>query len=129
MDAKEELVGRLINKLRGERGLPELILNEDLATAARYHSVDLGLHPNLMHSGSDGSDGGERIWRAGYTWREWNEVVGWGWNGSEEMVVKWWSESPAHLPILLSPCEEMGVGYATGGPPWYHYWTVCFGSR
>lgn len=120
-----------INSERALRGLPPLRPNEQLAAAAQGHAEDMAAHRGMVHTGSDGSDGGERIRAAGYDWVQWGEVVAWGWEGDENRAVTWWLASADHSPYLLADnVEDIGVGYAYApGSQWEHYWTVNFGRR
>lgn len=120
----------LINQQRAAHGLSPLRNNPQLAAAAREHALDMAGHPGMVHVGSDGSEGGERTRRAGYDWRKWGEVTGWGWQGSAAKMVEWWMNSPDHRPYLLDPeMEDIGVGYVYApGSQWDSYWTVNFGK-
>lgn len=85
----------------------------------------MATHPGMLHIGSDGSDGGERIRQAGYRGAHWGEVVGWGFSGQVEPMVDWWLRSPDHAPYILDPAmADIGAGYATGLGPWGHYWVI-----
>ena len=125
MNANEWAMLDAINAARTARGLATLQGNDRLATAARAHSEDMAIHPGMVHTGSDGSDGGERIQRAGYAWDKWGEVVGWGFGGEIAPMVDWWLNSPEHAGRILDvEMVDAGIGYATGLGPWGHYWTV-----
>src|SRR4029453_858159 len=56
----------LINKTRGEVGVPALTVNADLTEAARRHSLDMACNNFMKHSGSDGSWTGDRGQDAAY---------------------------------------------------------------
>ena len=90
----------------------------------------MAAHPGIVHIGSDGTDGGERLLQEGYYWQSWLEAVAWGFDGRIEPVVMWWLASPEHRGIILSAdMVDIGVGYAGGLGPFVHYWTVDFGRR
>lgn len=96
--------------------------DDRLPDAARAHAADMARNPGLRHIGSDGSDGGQRIRRAGYEWKEWGEVIGWGFGGDTARMVQWWLESPQHRDILLSPVlRDIGVGVARGDDGQWYY--------
>ena len=127
MNDKEREMLATINAARAAHGLPAVRPDARLSAAARGHAEDMAAHPGMIHTGSDGSDGGRRILDAGYVPREWLEAVGWGWEGNAAAMVEWWLRSPDHRHILLEEnLPDVGVGYADGGP-WGHYWTVDFG--
>lgn len=125
MNDREREITALINAARAARGIAPLTPDTRLAVAARGHSEDMAAHPGMIHIGSDGSEGGDRIRRAGYDWRQWGEVVGWGFGGDAGAMVAWWLASPDHAPRLLDPAmTNIGAGYAPGLGAWGHYWTV-----
>ncbi|MFD5639623.1 CAP domain-containing protein, partial [Streptomyces sp. NPDC127077] len=56
----------LVNSERAKVGCSPLALNAKLSQAAQAHSMDKASHNTMSHTGSDGSDPGQRITRAGY---------------------------------------------------------------
>lgn len=131
MMPKEAQVVEAINVVRQEHGLHPLTPDECLSTAAQGHANDMARNPGMVHTGSDGSLGGDRMRRAGYDWRQWGEVVGWGFDGNASEMMRWWLNSPDHRDQLLDPdVSDIGVGYVNApGSEWGHYWTVNFGSE
>ena len=120
-----------INSVRAQHGLAPLTANAQLQQAAQGHAVDMSTHPGMVHIGSDGSNGGQRIRAAGYQWKQWGEIVAWGWQGNVDRAVEWWLNSPDHRPYLLSnQFVDAGIGYAyEPASPWQHYWVVDFGRN
>lgn len=127
----EQSILQQINGHRHDAGLPPLNLVSELTQAARRHSQDMAENGFTSHTGSDGSDPGQRIEEAGYDWTAWGEIIGWGFGGDPESVVNGWMNSPLHRSIILSASyEDLGVGYARDPTSeWGHYWTVDFGKR
>lgn len=127
----EDAMTMEINAARTARGLKPLAVRKELIAAAREHALDMSTHNGMVHIGSDGSDGGARIAKAGYDWTpgQWGEIVGWGFGGNVASMVNWWLSSPGHAPYLLAEnVDDIGVGYvAAPGSLWGHYWTVDFG--
>ena len=119
----------LINAARAVRSVPPLRPNSLIDAAALGHAQDMAAHVGLVHIGSDGSNGGQRIRAAGYQWVQWGEVTGWGWEGDAARMVDWWMQSNEHRPYLLDVrFTDCGVGYVYApGSQWRHYWTVDFG--
>ncbi|RSS82263.1 CAP domain-containing protein, partial [Streptomyces sp. WAC05292] len=114
----------LVNKERAAVGCPALTVNEQLAKAAQAHSEDMASHTTMSHTGSDGSDPGERITRAGYEWRTYGENVAYGYSTAEQ-VMQGWMNSPGHRQNILNCAfKEIGVGLAQPN----HYWTQDFGA-
>ena len=119
---ESEMVGA-IHRAREAQGRRALRWDVRLANAARGHAEDMRRNPGMVHVGSDGSQGGERMLEAGYRWERWGEVVGWGF-GAEEMV-RWWLHSGEHAVWLLAgDVEDFGVGFAPGP-----FWVVNFGRE
>ena len=83
------------------------LLNE----AAFRHARDMAERGVLSHEGSDGSESGDRITRAGYAWRASGENVAAG-QPDADTVVAAWLESPGHCATLMGPYfTEMGIAF------------------
>lgn len=115
---------KLVNSERSKAGCSPLKLNAKLTKAAQDHSEDMAAHHNMSHTGSDGSDPGQRITRAGYNWSAYGENVAYGYS-SAASVMKGWMDSPGHKRNILDcSFKELGVGHAQPGD----YWTQDFGT-
>ncbi|MER7815255.1 CAP domain-containing protein [Streptomyces sp. NPDC096153] len=117
-------VVQLVNSERGKAGCSPVTVNAKLTKAAQDHSEDMASHRNMSHTGSDGSNPGTRITRAGYDWSTYGENVAYGYETPEKVMAGWMS-SPGHKKNILN-CEfkEIGVGLAQPG----NYWTQDFGT-
>ena len=114
----------LVNQERAKAGCSALTVNDKLTAAAQNHSQDMASHSNMSHTGSDGSDPGRRITRAGYNWSTYGENVAYGYN-SPEQVMNGWMNSPGHKKNILNCAfKEIGVGLAQPNS----YWTQAFGA-
>ncbi|MEV6180302.1 CAP domain-containing protein [Streptomyces sp. NPDC052015] len=114
----------LVNSERSKAGCSAVTLNAKLSQAAQAHSADMASHKNMSHTGSDGSDAGERITRAGYNWRTYGENVAYGYSTPEKVMAGWMS-SPGHKRNILNcTFKEIGVGLAQPG----NYWTQNFAT-
>ncbi|MFI8503318.1 CAP domain-containing protein [Streptomyces sp. NPDC085524] len=114
----------LVNQERAAAGCPALTLNSKLTQAAQAHSADMAAHSNMSHTGSDGSDPGARITRAGYAWSSYGENVAYGYS-TPEKVMEGWMNSPGHRANILNcSFKEIGIGLAQPNS----YWTQDFGS-
>ncbi|MFE7038221.1 CAP domain-containing protein [Streptomyces atratus] len=115
---------KLVNSARSEVGCSPLTLNAKLTKAARKHSADMASHRNMSHTGSDGSDPGDRITHAGYDRSAYGENVAYGYT-TPESVMAGWMNSPGHKRNILDcSFKEIGVGLAQPG----NYWTQDFGQ-
>lgn len=107
-----------------------LTMQAQLRQAARCHSADMGENNFFSHTGSDGSDPGARIRRAGYAPRTWGENIAAGYSTVTD-VVQGWMDSPGHCRNIMNDSfNETGVGYGNyPGTMYRHYWTQTFGAR
>jgi hypothetical protein len=91
---------------------PPLAMATALTAAASVHALDMAARGELTHDGSDGSDSGERMTRAGYTWQIAGENVAAGQRDVEAAVAAWLS-SPGHCATLMDArYTETGVAFA-----------------
>jgi Cysteine-rich secretory protein family len=104
-------------------------LSRTLSDAALGHVRDMAERGSASHTGSDGSDSGERITRAGYTWHASGENVAAG-QADADAVVAAWLGSPGHCATLMAPYfTETGIAFALapGKDPGI-YWTQVFAA-
>ncbi|MEU6005467.1 CAP domain-containing protein [Streptomyces sp. NPDC047453] len=117
-------VVELVNAERSKAGCSALTVNAKLTKAAQAHSEDMAAHRNMSHTGSDGSNPGDRITRAGYSWQSYGENVAYGYATPEQVMAGWMSSSGHKANILNCSFKEIGVGLAQPG----NYWTQEFGA-
>jgi uncharacterized protein YkwD len=100
-----------------------------LTAAASVHSLDMAARGELTHDGSDGSDSGERMTRAGYSWQIAGENVAAGQRDAEAVVASW-LESPGHCATLMDArYTETGIAFALApGKNPAVYWTQDFAA-
>ena len=83
-----------------------------LEAAARAHAGDMAKNSFLAHTGSDGSNPGERAARAGYDWQTIAENVASGQTSADDIAATW-LESPGHCGNLRdAKYSETGIAYA-----------------
>lgn len=122
LNARQRVV-EVVNARRAEHGLDPVRANRRLMSAARVHSADQAAMQRMTHTGSDGSNVGQRLSRAGYDWSNWAENVAAGYP-SARSVVRGWMGSTAHRAnVLAADVRHIGVAraYASDGTP---YWTM-----
>lgn len=96
--------------------------NPQLETAASRHVRDMAQSNQLSHTGSNGSDVGQRATKAGYTWGGIAENIAQG-HRDVPSVVAGWVKSPGHcMNIMNSDYQDMGVAREDD------YWTQVFGK-
>ena len=98
-----------------------LAWNGRLELAALAHTVDMLENDHFAHTGTDGSEPGDRAWRAGYQWRVVGENIA-RYQSSVERVVEDWMASPSHCRQIMDP-TYVEMGAAEQG----RYWTQVFG--
>jgi uncharacterized protein YkwD len=83
-----------------------------LDAAAAVHARDMADHRTLSHTGSDSSEPGGRITRAGYTWGAAGENLAAG-QPNADAVVAGWLTSPGHCAGLMAPqFTDTGIAFA-----------------
>jgi uncharacterized protein YkwD len=91
---------------------PPLVRSPMLDQAARAHAGDMARNSFLAHTGSDGSNPGERVSRTGYHWEAVAENIASGQTSVDDIAATW-LESPGHCENLLdAKYTETGIAYA-----------------
>lgn len=124
--AIDDCVG-LANQQRTANGLAPVAQQAAVQAAAEAHSIDQASARRMSHTGTDGSDAGTRLTRAGFTWGTWAENVAAG-QPDCAAVVGAWMNSPGHRAnILLPSVTSIGVAMARAadGTP---YWTMVLAA-
>jgi len=102
-----------------------------IEAAALNHSQDMAWNENFSHSGTDGSNAGDRLLIQGYNWSTWGENILVGLDDARDAVDAWIGSS-GHCSIIMSPSyEEVGAGVAQGlfqGSA-ASYWTLVFATE
>jgi hypothetical protein len=121
----EQQVVDLINLERTARGLAPLSHDERLLEAARRHSADMSTGNFMSHTGSDGSNAGQRIDDAGYDWFTWGENIAFGYPNPASVVAAWMDSSGHRANILNPNFVHIGVGHVDDG---VDFWTQAFAA-
>ncbi len=93
-----------------------------LENAAQRHSVDMAVHQNLSHTGSDGSSMIDRVNDSGFDWSFIGENVAVN-SGDEQAVMQAWLNSTPHCNNIMNP-NYTHLGAAQSGA----YWTQVFAA-
>ncbi|MCX7782668.1 MAG: CAP domain-containing protein [Meiothermus sp.] len=106
-----------------------VVWNSKLEAAALAHSQDMQGHNFFSHSGSNGSNPGQRITQAGYSAASWGENIAAGY-ADMNAVLRGWLESPSgHCEAIKSAgFSEIGAALAQGNASnaYRAYWTLVF---
>lgn len=104
---------------------PAVAWSGALASAASRHSADMATRNFFSHTGSDGSDVGQRASDAGYGWSSVAENIAGG-PSSVAAVMSGWLSSPGHCAnIMGTSFRDVGVACeARSGTRYTRYWTL-----
>lgn len=100
-----------VNRERAARGLAPLVWQAQVVTAASAHASDMAAMRRMQHAGSDGSNAGDRLTRAGYVWSGWGENVAAGYTDPVAVVAAWMA-SPGHRAQMLGDFTHVGIAVA-----------------
>ena len=114
----------LINTARAAAKLAPVSWHDQVAAAAMAHSIDQAAMNRMSHTGSDGSNAGDRLTRAGFVWRAWGENVAAGFT-SVQSVFDGWMASPGHKAQILGDYAYIGLA-ASASSTGTVYWTLDF---
>jgi uncharacterized protein YkwD len=109
---------------------PALAWNLPLTQAADAHSRDMVANNFFNHTGANGSNAGERISAAGYSWSTYGENIAAG-QSSINQVVDGWMASAGHCAnIMTAAFADIGVACVTGNASTTYstYWTMELGK-
>lgn len=125
---QEQAVVQLVNAARVAAGLPELTINPVLTAVAQRHSDDMAQHSFLSHSGSDGSDPGDRVLAAGYNFRATGEnVLYQGEIDANQAFTAWWNSEGHRHNMMSADFTEIGVAYRVSADQLVYY-TMTLGA-
>lgn len=127
----EKAVFDLMNAERASKGLSGLKWSDDIASAARLHSVNMASQNFFSHKGKDGSMVDDRADRFGIGWNAIGENIAFlrGYSDPEKKALKTWLDSPPHRRNILSPqWQESAIGVALADDGSY-YFTQVFITR
>jgi uncharacterized protein YkwD len=129
----------LLNRINDARSQPRQCGNQNfnavdplfwsckLEEAARGHSEDMAELAFFSHTGSEGSEIGERVSERYYQWSAVGENIAAGQNSVDE-VVDGWLSSPGHCAnIMHAEFTEMGAARIEApGSQYSPFWTQVF---
>jgi len=130
----------LVNQIRAEGrncgseffpAAPPVQWDTRIEAAALAHSQDMAVNQNFSHTGTDGSNAGDRLLMQGYNWSTWGENILVGLDNASD-AIDTWVGSPGHCSIIMSPSlEEIGAGVSQGifQGTTASYWTLLFATE
>lgn len=117
----------MLNNVRANSGAGAVTFDARLGRAAQVHANDMLANGRLTHTGSDGTDAGQRIAREGYDWITWGENIARG-QSDEEAVLDAWVNSPDHQENNVDPdFEDFALAKAGSGSS--QYWVLVLATE
>ncbi|MCK5708946.1 MAG: hypothetical protein KAI07_00280 [Deltaproteobacteria bacterium] len=136
----QSLVLDLVNDVRAQSrncgseffpAAPPVNWDVRIESAALKHSQDMAQNQNFSHTGTDGSNAGDRLLMQGYNWSTWGENILVGLDDARDAVDAWIGSS-GHCSIIMSPTLlEVGAGVSQGlfQSSTASYWTLVFATE
>ncbi len=118
----EKEVVRLVNEIRAQNGLKELIYDWELSRVARYKSQDMKDNRYFSHTSPVYGSPFQMIKNFGITYRSAGENIAKGQTTPQAVVNAWMNSSGHRANILNASYTRIGVGYVASG----NYWTQMF---
>lgn len=100
-----------LNAARASAGLPLLVSDHRLDSAALAHATDMAANGFFAHAGSDGSTPGKRALAAGCRWTRVAENIASG-QTIPAAAIELWLQSPGHRANILGPYDRLGQARA-----------------
>ena len=98
------------NQYRQEKGLPNLVLDETLTTAACMRAVEMAYSGVLAHTRPDGRDFDTVLEEVNVFPYAWGENIAWG-QATPEKAAEWWRNSPGHYANMVREFfGKIGIG-------------------
>ncbi|MCS7194588.1 MAG: CAP domain-containing protein [Meiothermus sp.] len=104
-----------------------VVWNNRLEAAAQAHSQDMQQNNFFSHTGSDGSNPGQRITRTGYNAASWGENIAAGYTDMNAVLRGWLESQRGHCEAIKDPrFSEIGAALVWGSPSntYRTYWTL-----
>lgn len=130
MSAEVLAILDLVNAQRALNGIGPLAYHEQLTQAAQAHAANQFTRDcltQLSHTGTDGSDPGDRIARTGLSVRNWAENIACGQRTPEQVMTAWMNSSGHRRNILNSSLTHIGISVSRDSDGRL-YWVQVFGT-
>ena len=122
----------LINEEREKRNLEPLTWNDDLASSARKHSINMACNEFFSHVDPEGLSYEDRIKAEGYDYFAVGENIYAGdeaFNSSYRAFRAWFYSTPHFVVMTHTALTEVGIGYVyCPDSPYGGYFTADFAS-
>ncbi|WP_299045627.1 CAP domain-containing protein [uncultured Tateyamaria sp.] len=103
-----------VNAERAAQNRAPLVYDRSLEAAAEAHAQDMARSGFFSHTGSDGSDIGQRLTRAGYRYCFGAENIAAGQRSLTEVMAAWMGSRGHRRNILHRDAKAVGLAQAPG---------------
>ncbi|MCB9245696.1 MAG: CAP domain-containing protein [Flavobacteriales bacterium] len=133
-ELKEKQLLQLINAERRKRGMKELVWEEDLSRAARYHAYDMAKQGYFEHDSYDSLNG--ELVEIGGTFERIRKFYSRSFVNSENLAAgssdalgtynQWFSSAGHNANMFNSSSGKVGIGvHFDPNSKWQYYWVFC----
>jgi uncharacterized protein YkwD len=113
----------MVNAHRSSAGIAPVTVVGAINSAAEAHATRQATKQKMSHTGSNGSNAGQRLTASGFQWSTWAENVAAG-QVDCAAVINAWMGSSGHRANILNPAmTSIGIGVVTGTNG-VNYWTM-----
>ncbi len=116
-----------VNQYRAQSGRAAVAVDQRLTNAAQSHANDQAARGVMTHTGSGGTNAGQRISANGYTWTTWAENVAAGQTTPTDVMNAWMNSAGHKANILNGSMVHIGVAAAIGANG-VTYWTMVLAA-
>ncbi len=107
-------ISKAVNDVRAGKGRKALVYSQRLEQVAQAHANDMAKRGFFSHTGSNGSNVGKRVSRAGYKWCFVAENIGKGQTSFSQVMNTWVNSSGHYKNIVARKAREFAVARAPG---------------
>lgn len=108
IESAETDVAAIVNDIRAYNGLPAVVIDPALVSAAKKHAEDMSRGRFISHTGSDGSQVAQRVLAAGFCFHYVNENIAEGFREFYDVVSAWMSSNGHRGNILAARATHFG---------------------
>jgi uncharacterized protein YkwD len=123
----QDSVAASVNGHRANAGLSPIAIDGRLTSAAQSHANDLAQRRVLTHTGSGGTNAGQRISVYGYGWTTWAENAAAGQQTPAEVMNAWMNSAGHKANILNGRMVHIGIAAAVGSNG-VTYWVMALAA-
>ncbi len=116
-----------VNEQRANAGQSSVAVDGRLTSAAQSHANDIAQRQVVTHTGSGGTDAGQRIHVYGYGWTTWAENAAAGQQTPAEVMNTWMNSAGHRANILNGSMVNIGVAAAVGSNG-VTYWVMVLAA-